>query len=218
MQQALLKLIEGTVANIVPGGGRKVPNHDTIAIDTTNILFICGGAFDGLEKIILQRSSKGGIGFGAQVQSKDDNVKKSEILHDVEPEDLVKFGLIPELIGRLPVVATLTELDEAALIQILTEPKNALVKQYQALFAMEDVELEFSKPALTAIAKKALERKTGARGLRSIMENTLLDTMFDLPDMEDVVQVSFNEQCIENGSPPILTRFEEVDAPQVSNL
>lgn len=219
VQQALLKLIEGTIANIVPGGGRKVPNHETIAIDTTNILFICGGAFDGLEKVITERSSKGGIGFGAQVQSKDNNLKKSEILRDVEPEDLIKFGLIPEMIGRLPVVATLSELDEDALVKILTEPKNALVRQYQTLFAMEDVELEFSVGALKAIAKKALERKTGARGLRSIVENVLLDTMFELPDMRDVVQVAVDEQCIVDHTPPILTRFEDTDKnPRVSNL
>src|SRR6185369_14575302 len=181
VQQALLKLIEGTVASIPPQGGRKHPNQDFVQVDTTNILFICGGAFAGLEKIILNRSERGGIGFGAEVKSKADKKAIGQVLLDAEPEDLIKFGLIPELIGRLPVVATLQELEEPALIQILTEPKNALIKQYQKLFSMEDVELEVRPGALSAIAKKALERKTGARGLRSILEHALLDTMYELP-------------------------------------
>jgi ATP-dependent Clp protease ATP-binding subunit ClpX len=208
VQQALLKLIEGTVAAIPPQGGRKHPGQDFYQVDTTNILFICGGAFDGLEKIIRDRSEKGGIGFGATVKSKVDSKAIGEILRGAEPEDLIKFGLIPELIGRLPVVATLRDLDEPALIQILTEPKNALVKQYQKLFGMEDVELEVRPSALAAIAKKALERKTGARGLRSIMERVLLDTMYELPSMENVSKVVIDENTVRGETVPLLV-FED---------
>lgn len=213
VQQALLKLIEGTTASIPPQGGRKHPNQDFVQVDTTNILFICGGAFDGLEKVIRNRSEKGGIGFGAEVKSKDDSKAVGKVLRDVEPEDLIKFGLIPELIGRLPVVATLQELEEAALVQILTEPKNALVKQYQKLFAMEDVELEVRSTALAAIAKRALERKTGARGLRSIMEHALLDTMYELPGMENVEKVVVDENTITGDTSPLIIY---ADQPKVS--
>src|SRR3712207_1966026 len=177
VQQALLKLVEGTIASVPPQGGRKHPNQDFVQIDTTNILFICGGAFDGLEKVIRNRSERSGIGFGAEVRSASERTV-GDVLRDVEPEDLIKFGLIPELVGRLPVVATLDELNEAALVQILIEPKNALIKQYQRLFSMEGVELEVRPAALQAIARKALKRKTGARGLRSILEHVLLDSMF----------------------------------------
>jgi ATP-dependent Clp protease ATP-binding subunit ClpX len=212
VQQALLKLIEGTVASIPPQGGRKHPNQDFIQIDTTNILFICGGAFDGLDKVIRNRSEKGGIGFGAEVKSRDaGNI--DEMLKQVEPEDLIKFGLIPELIGRLPVIATLQELDEAALIEILIEPKNALIKQYHKLFAMEGVELEVRPSALQAIAKKALKRKTGARGLRSILENVLLDTMYEIPTMESVSKVVIDESTIESGAQPLMIH---ADQPKVA--
>ena len=203
VQQALLKLIEGTVASIPPQGGRKHPNQDFVQIDTTNILFFCGGAFDGLDKVIRGRSEKGGIGFGAEVKSRDAG-SVSDVLKQVEPEDLIKFGLIPELIGRLPVLATLQELDEAALVEILIEPKNALVKQYQKLFAMEVVELEIRPSALQAIARKALKRKTGARGLRSILENVLLDTMYELPTMENASKVVVDETTIESGAQPLI--------------
>ena len=204
VQQALLKLIEGTVASIAPQGGRKHPNQEFIQVNTANMLFIVGGAFSGLDKVIQARSEKGGIGFSAEVKTKDESKNIGQLFAEVEAEDLIKYGLIPEFIGRLPVIATLEELDEAALIQILTQPKNALIKQYKHLFEMEGAELEFSDDSLSAIAQKSMERKTGARGLRTIVENVLLNTMYELPSADNVEKVIVDKDVILGKNEPVL--------------
>ncbi|NNE36804.1 MAG: ATP-dependent Clp protease ATP-binding subunit ClpX [Gammaproteobacteria bacterium] len=204
VQQALLKLIEGTIASVPPQGGRKHPQQEFLQVNTANILFICGGAFAGLDKIIRERSEKGGIGFSAEVKSKDDKASMSEVIRTVEPEDLIKYGLIPEFVGRMPVTATLDELDEDQLIEILVEPKNAITKQYTRLFEMEGVEIEFREDALRMISRRSMERKTGARGLRSILENVLLDTMYDLPSMEGLAKVVVDEGVILGESKPLM--------------
>lgn len=216
VQQALLKLIEGTVASVPPQGGRKHPQQEFLQVNTSNILFVCGGAFSGLDKIIRERSEKGGIGFSAVVKSKDDKKDISELLRTVEPEDLIKYGLIPEFVGRLPVAATLDELDEEQLVQILLEPKNAITKQYTRLFEMEGCDIEFREDALRSVARRAMDRKTGARGLRSILENVLLDTMYDLPSMDNVTKVIIDAGVITGDSKPLML-YEGSEMPKVAS-